>query len=103
MVFSDEYHYALTALHPDNSDIGLAVFPVPANNQLNVVFHTKATEHLVMSLINTSGQVVYVQEQNISAGNFSAILDVSRQIAGTYILRIMAGSKVYSRKVIIGH
>jgi hypothetical protein len=103
MVFSDEYHYALTALHPDNSDIGLAVFPVPANNQLNVVFHTKANEHLVMSLINTAGQVVYVQEQNISAGNFSAILDVSRQIAGTYILRIMAGSKVYSRKVIIGH
>lgn len=103
LVFSDEYNYAITALHPDNSDIGLAVFPVPVKNQLNVAFNSKASEHMAISLLNTVGQVVYNQEQNISPGNFSTILDISRQINGAYILRIIIGSKVYSRKVIVGH
>jgi hypothetical protein len=99
--FSDVYRYALVALHPDNSDIGLAVFPVPATSKINVVFTAPANDNLTLSLINNAGQVMYTQKQTVSAGNFSTVMDVSKRITGTYVLEITLGSKSYGRKILI--
>lgn len=100
-VFSDAYRYALVALHPDKSDIGLAVFPVPATTKINVVFKAPADNSLTLSLVNNAGQTVYSEKQSITAGNFSTIMDVSRQITGTYVLQVTLGGKVYGHKILI--
>lgn len=102
-VFSDEYWFGVLALHPDKSEIGLAVFPVPATSLLNVAFNAKADASLTLSLVNSAGQIIYSQQQAIKAGNFSTLLDVSRQITGTYVLKITLGSKSYGRKIVISH
>jgi hypothetical protein len=100
-VLSDVYRYALLALHPDNSDIGLAVFPVPATNKMNVVFTAKQNDDLTLSLVNNAGQVMFTQKQTVTQGAFSTTMDVSKQITGTYILQVKLGSKTYGHKILI--
>lgn len=101
-LFSEVYRYALKALHPDNSDIGLSVFPVPATTKLNVVFKAPENDdNLTLTLVNNAGQIVYIQKQSVSAGEFSTTVDVSKQHTGTYIVRLVLGSKVYGHKIII--
>ncbi|MBB5395725.1 S8/S53 family peptidase [Mucilaginibacter sp. AK015] len=99
---SDVFAYALVAKHPDKTtDIGLAVFPVPANTYFNVLFEAKAAGNLQLSLVNSAGQTVYQTTQTIAAGNFSTAINTVNRIPGTYILKIKLGDKVYSKKIII--
>lgn len=99
---SDNFFFALKALNPDKTtDIGLSTFPVPASKYLNVLFQTKSAEQLNMYLINSAGKIVYNVVKEIPAGDFSTSIDVSRQSAGTYIVRVLLGQKEYSHKVII--
>ncbi|HVS92379.1 MAG TPA: S8 family serine peptidase [Mucilaginibacter sp.] len=85
-----------------NNDIGLAVFPVPANGQLNIVFAAKQAEDMVLSMINAKGENSYSVTQSLSQGNFSTTIDTSSLPPGTYVLKLLLNSKVYTKKVIIG-
>jgi hypothetical protein len=99
---SDDFTFALVAKHPDTStDIGLTLFPVPAINNLNVLFVAKEAGPAKIEIVNTSGQVVYEQSQTIPAGNFSAAVNTTNQLPGTYLLKVTLGKKVYAKKVII--
>src|SRR6185312_5640375 len=99
---SDGYAYAIISVNPGSDDIGLTVFPVQANDKMNIVFATKNAADMNLSLVNSAGQTSYSQVQAIPFGNFSTILDVSHVAAGTYILKVMLGQKAYTRKVIVG-
>lgn len=99
---SDVFNYALIAKNPDKStDIGLAIFPVPAVDNLNVVFVAPMAGDLVISLVNTAGQTIYQQRQTITAGNFSTVINIANQLPGTYLLKISLDKKTYSKKIII--
>ena len=98
---SDNFAFALIAAHPDNSDIGLALFPVPASGTLNVVLTAKAAGDLNMSFINSAGQVDYTETRTISAGSYSTVVNVSGLASGTYVLKLTIGGSTYSKKVII--
>ncbi|NCD71545.1 S8 family serine peptidase [Mucilaginibacter agri] len=99
---SDNFAFAQTALHPDNStDIGLTIFPVPASSTLNVLFVAKTGGDLSMSFINSLGQVMYTDKRTVTEGNFSTALNVNGLPPGTYVLRIILADKLYAKKVII--
>ncbi|HTI59831.1 S8 family serine peptidase [Mucilaginibacter sp.] len=97
---SDNFVYVNTSVSSDN-DIGLAVFPVPADGQLNVVFAAKAASALTLSLVNSAGHTNYSAQQQLAAGNFSTIINTGHLPPGTYILKILLGNKKYARKIII--
>ncbi|WP_170227716.1 S8 family serine peptidase [Mucilaginibacter frigoritolerans] len=85
----------------NNTDIGLVLFPVPANSQLNILFVAKTSSNLTLSLINAAGKIVSSSSQIVAAGNFNTALDVSNQSPGTYILKLILGEKTYNNKIII--
>ncbi len=101
MIASDNFAYALIAVNPGNNEIGLSVFPVPANKQLNVVFSLKTGGQVTMSLFNSAGKAVYTQIQTAAPGNFSTILNVGNLPSGSYLLRVSIGNKAYTSKVLI--
>jgi phosphoheptose isomerase len=102
LAMSDIYTYARTVENAGNAtDIGLAVFPVPTSSRLNVVFAAKAAGDLKLSLVNSLGQSVYLDNQSVPQGNFSKVIDVTGQIPGVYVLKVLLGQKVYARKIII--
>lgn len=99
---SDKFAYALVAKNPDKTtEIGLTLFPVPANNYLNVLFEAKEAGDLQLSLVNTNGRIVYQTSQKIAAGNFSTVINTVNRLPGTYILKINLDDKRYSKKIII--
>ncbi|SFT23360.1 S8 family serine peptidase [Mucilaginibacter polytrichastri] len=99
---SDNYAFAIIALHPDNStDIGLTIYPVPASTALNVLFVAKAAGDVQLSFVNSVGQVAFTDNRTIDAGNFSTALNVSGLSPGTYVLRVLLAGKLYAKKVII--
>ena len=99
---SEAYVYALIAKTPDKTtDIGLTVFPVPANTYFNVVFVARSAGNVQISLVNNAGQVVYQTSETIAAGNFSTVINTSNRLPGTYVIKIAVGNKVYAKKIII--
>ncbi|MBL4675004.1 MAG: S8 family peptidase [Mucilaginibacter sp.] len=100
---SDGFNFQLLAKNPDRSEIGLTVFPVPADTYINVVFNAPQAADLKLSLINTLGQTVYQSTRKIAVGNFSTDINTSGLVPGTYVVKIGLGDKLYSRKVIIVH
>lgn len=101
-VQSDDFFYAMIALHPGtDTDIGLVIFPDPADKFLNVLFKAPAADNLTLSLINTKGAVAYTKTQTVVAGNFSTTINVSNLAPGTYVLKAILGSKVYGKKILI--
>ena len=98
---SDNFTYAILSINPATNPIGLTVFPVPANSQLNVVFAAPAAADLTLSIVNSIGQNAYSQSQTIPVGNFSTQIDVSHLAAGSYLLKVQLGEKAYTRKVVI--
>ncbi|GAB3919756.1 hypothetical protein GCM10028827_00230 [Mucilaginibacter myungsuensis] len=101
MSFSDEFSYARVNLHPDNSAIGLSVFPVPASSKLNILFRSPVNDKVTISMVNTAGQIMRSDTQNTTVGDFSYVMDVSKLISGTYILKITTGGKTFGRKVMV--
>ncbi|WPU93376.1 S8 family serine peptidase [Mucilaginibacter sabulilitoris] len=102
VAISDVYTYARTVENAGkDTEIGLTTFPVPASSQLNVVFNAKTAGDLKLSLVNPSGQTVYLDEQSIPQGNFSKVIDVTNRLPGVYVLKVLLGQKVYAHKIII--
>lgn len=98
---SSNFAFALTALHPDNSDIGLALFPIPASSKLNVVFAAVTAGDLTMQLINSAGQISHQEQRTVGLGPFSTQLSVGALPPGVYVLRLTLAGKRYAKRVII--
>jgi hypothetical protein len=98
---SDKFVYVILSDNPGANDIGLTVFPVPANGQLNVVFAAPAPANMALLLINSAGQTSLTQQQTIPTGNFSTVVDTSQLAPGSYVLKLLLGQKAYLRKIIV--
>jgi hypothetical protein len=98
---SDNFAYVILPENPGENDIGLTVFPNPANTQLNVLFAAKSTVNVNLALINAIGQNEYTDKEVLTGGNFSTLIDVSKLAPGNYVLRLFYNSKLYTRKVVI--
>ncbi|MBL7946664.1 MAG: T9SS type A sorting domain-containing protein [Flavobacteriales bacterium] len=72
----------------DNS-IGIDVFPVPATNELNVLFSSQggAVDFTVM---DAQGRIVHQENRGASSGVDRQVLDVRTLSSGVYHLRITA-------------
>ena len=98
---SDNFAYVILPENPGENDIGLTVFPNPANTQLNVLFAAKSNVNVNLALINAIGQNEYTDKEVLTGGNFSTLIDVSKFAPGNYVLRLFYNSKLYTRKIVI--
>ncbi|MBS1521061.1 MAG: S8 family serine peptidase [Bacteroidetes bacterium] len=98
---SDNFAYVILPENPGENDIGLTVFPNPANTQLNVLFAANSSVNVNLALINAIGQNEYADKEVLTGGNFSTVIDVSKFAPGNYVLRLFYNSKLYTRKIVI--
>jgi hypothetical protein len=99
---SDNFTYIIVPANSTENDIGLSVFPVPANDQLSVIFASPANAALKLTLVNSRGEVNYSENKTIQAGGYNTSINVSQMAPGTYVLNVRLGQKNYTKKVIIG-
>jgi len=100
MAQSDNFAYVMPGNAGDN-DIGLTVFPNPANNELNVLFAANSSVNVNLALIDAAGKIAYMDKEVLTNGNFSKLIDTSQLAPGNYVLRLYYNSKLYTRKIVI--
>ncbi|MDO3626985.1 S8 family serine peptidase [Mucilaginibacter sp. BT774] len=98
---SDNFAYVILPANPGENDIGLTVFPNPANTQINVLFAANSAVNVNLSLVNIIGENEYTDKVVLNGGNFSTLIDVSKLAPGNYVLRLLYNYKLYTRKIII--
>ena len=78
------------------------VNPNPAGNRTNINFSTENAGMTRIELYNSMGQLVEtLLDKNIEPGTYNSTLETSAYPNGVYILRIVSGQNVVSKKVII--
>ncbi|MCC8410429.1 S8 family peptidase [Mucilaginibacter sp. UR6-1] len=80
---------------------GLTVYPVPASEYINAMLNIKTAGTVRIQLIDIGGRIVYDNSRTVQAGNFNTQIGVTNLASGTYVLRLIAGSQVESRKVLV--
>ncbi|MBW4888625.1 S8 family peptidase [Mucilaginibacter sp. HMF5004] len=99
---SDDFNFVLPVTGTGlGSDISLAVFPVPAANQLNIAFNAAKNGVLSISVLNSIGQHIYDDTKTLSTGPFNTIINTSAFADGPYFIKLKIDDKVYSKQFTI--
>ncbi|TKB96317.1 S8 family serine peptidase [Pedobacter cryophilus] len=99
---SANFNYVLSAIKPsDAAEIGLKVYPIPANNILNLNFEVLKKENLSINLTNLVGQDVYATKKDNFTGKYSEGIDLSNFDDGVYVLQVKIGEKFYTQKITV--
>ena len=72
-------------------ELGMRLYPNPANDQLHIVLPSSATRSTI-SVFDSQGALVLKQEANSG----DKIIDVERLSPGLYMARVQSGGKIYS-------
>lgn len=85
----------------ENVVSGLSVYPVPADEMLNVNFTSAVPQRMVVRLMNTMGQIVVEENLGMVSGQRILNIPVADLAAGIYSLAISNGTSVQHVKVSI--
>jgi hypothetical protein len=79
----------------------LSIFPVPANDVLNIRFNNQNAQSVVINLVNNVGQIV----RNINLGTVTGVsnveMDVNNLASGVYAVQISNGNSSVVRQIVV--
>ena len=76
----------------------IALFPNPASERLHLHYQVKSNASIRLSILDLAGNVIKAQNLGYkSYGNFTETIDVSDLTAGSYLLKLDDGNRVYSK------
>ncbi len=79
----------------------LSIFPVPANDVINVRFNNAAAQEVVINVVNNVGQVVRTLDLGTVSGLSNIELDVNNLNSGVYAIQISNGKQSAVRQVLV--
>ena len=82
-------------------DLNIYPNPVAPGSEVLVNFHAAEVMTLELNLLNLSGQAVYRQEKQVSAGNQTMNIPTGRLAAGLYFIQFRSENGVMSRKLVV--
>ena len=84
-----------------NAD-AFVTFPNPANNSLTMNYFFNASEKIKLALYNSLGQqVMVIADNTVSAGAYTATIDISALASGVYSCKLETESTVITKQVVI--
>jgi hypothetical protein len=88
----------------EKSGFNAAIYPNPVNDVMNLVINPGKSKLAVVSILDMSGRMVLNKKYEIQAEDLSTLqIPVSDLPSGMYMVKIQAGGKVISRKVIVNN
>jgi hypothetical protein len=74
-----------------------AVYPNPANNQVNINLNMEQSENVEVSIFNTLGQIVVSENYGSLNGVNTLNIKLDNLTSGIYFVKIAVGDKVYTK------
>ena len=96
------YEYTgYNSVEEQEGDGQITVFPIPANNKINIILKDVISKEININIYNISGKAVY--SKTVTNNNKYSIetIDLANQSTGTYILKIDYNSRKFSQKFLI--
>ena len=91
----------IEAYEPSNSN-DILVYPNPANNKVQIRYHSEQNDVLNISIYDISGRCVYTESSvAVERGMFSRELNISNIPTGMYFIRINSEGSSTSSKILI--
>ncbi|WP_367392582.1 GEVED domain-containing protein [Lewinella sp. LCG006] len=87
-------------LQRSNKDATITVFPVPAQDEIQVSFFLTQTGPVTLSLFDLTGKLVSKTSSNFTVGQQKERLDVSTLASGVYLLNVEIDGQRYVERVI---
>lgn len=85
----------------DEIEFTYNIYPNPVESQLSFEFFIDKDATVSYELYTITGSLIYQQRpRKLHSGAYDDLIDMSRLIRGTYILRMQVNEKVYSEKII---
>lgn len=92
----------IIGVNEQNNTFGtVSAYPNPANDLLNVNVDMKNNDNATITLFNTVGQSVLVENRQLRAGNNLVQLNTSALASGVYYLNVTSGNSSSVSKVVI--
>ncbi len=78
----------------------MVVYPNPTVNEANISFDLDKRSDVIISVIDILGNTVsYDKMENLSAGNYNEILDMSNLTKGYYLVKLNINGKIQAQKI----
>jgi hypothetical protein len=87
-------------LQRHSKDAALTVFPIPAQNEVQMSFFLAQTGPVAVSIYDLTGKLVSQTTLNLASGLQQERLDVSSLASGVYLLNVEAGGQRYVERLI---
>ena len=81
--------------------INLKAYPVPTKSEVTISFNVIEKSQLKIQLSNLLGQVVLTEDKTNFVGLYTNKINLNAFSTGMYVLNVMIGSEVYSRKILL--
>jgi hypothetical protein len=91
--------YNLEAGEIDANDY-IQIYPNPSRGLVTVDIGSAAGAELKISVFNSLGEVIY-QTNKSASFNSSTEIDLSQQPGGVYIVKVLAGTKCYTQRIVL--
>lgn len=84
---------------------GISLYPVPANNQLNIqIDNNKIDQKVTIQIVNLTGSIVSDETVLLSEKSYSYNKDVSNLMSGTYLIKFhFENGEFVTKKIIVQH
>jgi putative heme degradation protein len=87
---------------PEGSTSALRVYPNPASRKFTVEYQSAVAGEAQMRLFDASGKVIHEQDVKVKSGtNSYEVMLKSQPASSTYILQMVQGDEVNTRKIVI--
>jgi len=97
---SNVIHYSGVGI--DYSElIGLTIYPVPSDGQINVSFSTPGAEKYTLSVYNCLGSKVFEEHGTSFPSGTNRFIDLSGEVKGLYFISITTKMGSSVKKVIL--
>jgi len=88
---------------PGQTELKLSIAPNPSNGNVTVKANTGTNKNIILQVYNSQGKQLFTEETVTNNKIHSRILDFSLLDAGVYYIKLQAGVKVETAKVLLVH
>lgn len=79
----------------------IATYPNPFDNEIAVQYYMNTPAKVELRITDVNGKTIYTQTENATqTGLYNTRANISNLAAGTYIVSVISGSKVYSQRIV---
>jgi archaellum component FlaF (FlaF/FlaG flagellin family) len=87
----------------ENKEVNFSIYPVPANDRINVQFGDNAKETTNLTITDVAGRIIYSGEFADARPGQIYTINSSDYAEGIYLLHVISAGNRITKKIVVRH